>query len=182
MYLLTMSGQGRERQVEEGCATPRSACRALTTGAKDQSGSVASMWASSRSRRAVAASTAAIQSSSNVLHRLLELEARKPSSVHQCPGWPVIVTAVAPQKPGQLLTRLTRCTNRRLSRTHEIADGLVRLIRNPDRGQLTRAVQLGEVDRVPPVSLACVSCSDHFYPRSWWADENVLATSLAPIS
>ena len=94
-----------------------------------------------------------MQSSSNVMHRSLELEARKPASVHQCPGWPVIMTAVAQQKTGQLLTRLTQCTIRCLSRTHEIADGLVRLIRNPDRGQFTRAVQLGEVDRVPPVSL-----------------------------
>ena len=41
-------------------AMPRSACNACTTGASDHSGSAALMYASRRSRRAVAASTAAI--------------------------------------------------------------------------------------------------------------------------
>ena len=47
-------------------AIPRSACNARTIGASDQSASAASIWASKRSRRAVAASTAAMQSSSTM--------------------------------------------------------------------------------------------------------------------
>ena len=47
-------------------AIPRSACRARTTGASDQSGSAASIWVSRRSRRDVAASTAAMQSSNTM--------------------------------------------------------------------------------------------------------------------
>ena len=44
----------------------RSACSARTTGASDQSGSAATIWASRRSRRSVAASTAAKQSSNTI--------------------------------------------------------------------------------------------------------------------
>jgi hypothetical protein len=47
-------------------AIPRSACNARTTGASDQSGSAASINASKRSRLAVAASTASMQSSSTM--------------------------------------------------------------------------------------------------------------------
>ena len=36
---------------------------------------------------------------------------------------------------------------------YEIADRLVGLIRNPDRGQFTGSVQLDKVDRIPPVGL-----------------------------
>ena len=46
--------------------TPRKACSASTTGARDHSGNTASICASSRSRRAIANSTAAIQSSSTI--------------------------------------------------------------------------------------------------------------------
>jgi hypothetical protein len=45
---------------------PALAACAFTTGVGDQSDSAASMWASRRSRRTVAASTAAMQSSSTV--------------------------------------------------------------------------------------------------------------------
>jgi hypothetical protein len=38
-------------------------------------------------------------------------------------------------------------------RRREITDRLVGLIRNPDRGQFTGAVQLGKINRIPPVSL-----------------------------
>lgn len=41
------------------------------------------------------------------------------------------------------MPRLTQCAHCRLTRTHEIADGLWSLIWNPDRCQLTCAVQLG---------------------------------------
>ena len=61
--------------------------------------------------------------------------------------------AVAQQEAGQLLARLTQGAHRRQTRTHEIADRLMGLIRNPDRGQFTGPVQLGEVDRIPPVGL-----------------------------
>jgi hypothetical protein len=56
-----------------------------------------------------------------------------------------------------LLTSLTQSANSRQTRPHEIADRFVGLIRNPDRGQFTGPMQLGEVDRIPPVGLDPIS-------------------------
>jgi hypothetical protein len=113
------------------------------------------MCASSRSRRAVAASMAAMQSSSTniMMDRLLELETCQPPPMQQRPGRSVVVVAVAQQEAGQLLTGLSQSAHRRLTRTDEIADRLVDLIGHPDRGQFTGAVQPAEVDRVSSVSL-----------------------------
>ena len=52
-----------------------------------------------------------------------------------------------------MLASLTQRAYRRQTRPHEIADCLMGLIRNPDRRQFTGPVQLGEVDRIPPVGL-----------------------------
>jgi hypothetical protein len=59
---------------------------------------------------------------------------------------------VAQQESGQLLASLTQGARRRQTGSHEIADRLMRLIGNPDRGQFTGSVQLGEVERIPPIS------------------------------
>src|SRR5215203_3912188 len=79
------------------------------------------------------------------MHRLLELQSGQPASMDQCPGWPVVVMAVAQQESAQLLTGLTQAAHRRQTRTQEIADSLMGRIWNPDRGQLTGPVQLGEL-------------------------------------
>ena len=60
---------------------------------------------------------------------------------------------VAQQEAGQLLASLAQRARRRQTRSHEIADRLMSLIWNPDRGQFTGPVQLGEVDRIPSVGL-----------------------------
>ena len=65
--------------------------------------------------------------------------------------------AMAQEKGGELLTGLTQTADRRKTCAHEIADCLMTRIRNPDRGQLTRPMQLGEIDRVPPVGLDPIS-------------------------
>jgi hypothetical protein len=52
-----------------------------------------------------------------------------------------------------LLARLTQGAHRRQARTYEIADRLMRLIRDPDRSQFTSPMQLGEINRIPPVGL-----------------------------
>src|SRR5215207_374682 len=49
------------------------------------------------------------------------------------------------QEAAQLLTGLTQAAHRRQTRTQEIADSLMGRIWNPDRGQFTGPVQLGEV-------------------------------------
>jgi hypothetical protein len=46
---------------------------------------------------------------------------------------------------------LTKVADRRLARTGEITDHLMRLIGHSDRGQFTGAVQLGKVDRITAV-------------------------------
>ena len=87
------------------------------------------------------------------MHRLLELQSGQPAPMDQCPGWPVVVMAVAQQESAQLLTGLTQAAHRRQTRTQEIADSLMGRIWNPDWGQFTGPVQLGQIGRVPPVSL-----------------------------
>src|SRR3954467_1061186 len=59
------------------------------------------------------------------MHRLLELQSGQPASMDQCPGWPVVVMAVAQQEAAQLLTGLTQAAHRRRTRTQEIADSLM---------------------------------------------------------
>ena len=51
-----------------------------------------------------------------------------------------------------MLAGLAQSAHRRLTRTDQIADRLMGLIRHPDWCQFTGAVQLGKVDRVSPVS------------------------------
>ena len=75
----------------------------------------------------------------------------QPAPVQQRPGRSVVVPAVAQQEARQLLSRLAQGAHSRLTCTNEITDRLVGLIRNPDRGQFTGAVLLGEVDRIPSV-------------------------------
>jgi hypothetical protein len=52
-----------------------------------------------------------------------------------------------------LLAGLTERAHRRQPRTHQITDRFMSLIWNPYRGQFTSAVQIGQVDRIPPVGL-----------------------------
>src|SRR5262249_39690921 len=75
-------------------AMPRIVCNAATTGASVQSGSIASICAVSRSRRAAAASTAAMLEH-DMKHCLLELESREPSAMQLGPCRPPVMTAVA---------------------------------------------------------------------------------------
>jgi hypothetical protein len=89
----------------------------------------------------------------NMMHWLFELKTGQPASVQQRSGWPMVVLAVPQQEAGQLLTRLTQRAHRRQTRAHEIADRLMGLIRNPDRGQFAGAVQPRKIYRIPPVGL-----------------------------
>ena len=88
------------------------------------------------------------------MHGLIKAQAGEPASVHQRPGRAIVVMAVAQQEARQLLASLTQRAHRRQARTHQIADRLMRLVRNPGhRGQFTSPMQLGEIDRIPPVGL-----------------------------
>jgi hypothetical protein len=96
----------------------------------------------------------------DMMHRLVELQAGQPAPVQQRPRRAVIVLAVTQQEAGQLLAGLTKTANRRLARTDEIANRLVRLIGHRDRGQFTSAAQLGKVDRISSI---------RFDPLAWLA-------------
>ena len=61
------------------------------------------------------------------------------------------------EKARELLTGLTQTADGRKTCAYEIADRLVSWIRNPDSGQFSGAMQLGEVDRIPPVGLDPIS-------------------------
>jgi hypothetical protein len=92
------------------------------------------------------------------MHSLLELETCQPPPMQLRSGRPMVVVALAQQEAGQLLAVLSQSAYRRLTRTDEIADRLVGLIRHPDWCQFTGAVQPGKVGRVSPVS---------FDPLAW---------------
>src|SRR5215204_949156 len=72
----------------------------------------------------------------DVMHRLLELQSGQPASMDQCPGWPVVVMAVAQQEAAQLLTGLTQAAHRRQTRTQEIADSLMGTDLEPKQGSV----------------------------------------------
>ena len=93
----------------------------------------------------------------DVMRRLLEPQSGQPATVHQRPGRPVVVMAMTQQETGELLTRLAQGAHRRQTRTDQIADRLMRLIRNPHRRQFTGTMQLGEIDRIAPVGLDPIS-------------------------
>ena len=61
------------------------------------------------------------------------------------------------EKARELLTGLAQTADGRKTRAYEIADRLMSLIRNPHRSQFTGAMQLGQVDRIPPVGLDPIS-------------------------
>ena len=128
-------------------ARPRSACSAFTTGVSDQSGSAASMWASEMiplSRRRLDGRDAIFQH--DVMRCVFERQSGEPAPVHQGPGRPVIMTAMAQQKAGELLARLPQHAHRRQSRAHQIADRLMGWVWNhtgdssPARCNLARLI------------------------------------------
>src|SRR6516165_7458243 len=115
----------------------------------------------------------------DIMDSLLELETCQPTPVQLRPRWPVIVMPMAQQEAGQLLTRLAQGAHRRLTRTHQVAHRLMRLIRHPDRGQFTGAVQLGKLGRIPPVSLDPLAR----LPRNQrWGNHNTLVTGRGKLS
>ncbi len=65
--------------------------------------------------------------------------------------------AMAQQESRELLTGLAQVANGRQTRTHEIADRLMSRIGNPDGGQFTRPMQLGQIDRIAPIRLDPIS-------------------------
>ena len=71
----------------------------------------------------------------------------------------------------ELLTGLTQTADRRQTGAHEIADRLMSLIGNPDRGQFTGPMQLGQVDRIAAI---------RFDPISRLAGINEGATTTQP--
>jgi hypothetical protein len=89
----------------------------------------------------------------DVVHRLFEPQPGQPATVHLRPGRPVVVMAMTQQEAGQLLARLTQAANRGQTGTDQIADRLVRLIRNPDGSQSIGSVQFGKIDCIPPIGL-----------------------------
>ncbi len=91
------------------------------------------------------------------MRRLLESQSRQPSTMHQRPRWPMVVMAMAQQESRELLTGLAQVANGRQTRTHEIADRLMSRIGNPDGGQFTRPMQLGQIDRIAPIRLDPIS-------------------------
>src|ERR1700735_5595397 len=77
--------------------------------------------------------------------------------VHQCPRRPMVVMAMTQEKARELLTGLTQTADRRQTGAHEIADRLMGRIRDPERRELARPMQLGHADRVPAGGLDPIS-------------------------
>src|ERR1019366_10556321 len=66
---------------------------------------------------------------------------------------PRVDAAVTEQKRQQLLTRAPQRLHRTLSSAHQIADGFMSSIWDPNRRQLARSMELGQAQRVAPVGL-----------------------------
>src|SRR5450755_117979 len=77
--------------------------------------------------------------------------------MHQRPRRPIVVTAMTQEKARELLTGLAQIADRHKTCAYEIADCLMSLIGNPDSGQFPSAMQLGQVERIPPVGLDPIS-------------------------
>ena len=87
----------------------------------------------------------------NVMRCVFERQSGEPAPVHQGPGRPVIMMAMARQKAGELLARLPQHAHRRQSRARQIADRLMGWVWNPHWRQFIRSVQFGQVNRVASV-------------------------------
>jgi hypothetical protein len=109
----------------------------------------------------------------DVIRGLLESQSGHPATGHQCPRRPIVMTAMTQEKARELLTGLAQTADRRKTRAYEIADRLMSRIRNPDRGQFTGAMQLGEIDRIPPVGLDPI-------PRLAWINDGATTTQPRP--
>src|ERR1700693_5296120 len=103
----------------------------------------------------------------DVMRRLLESQSGYPPTVHQRPHRSIVVTTMTQEEAGELLTGLTQAANGRQAGAHEIADRLMSRIWNPDRGQFAGPMQLGQVDRVPPVGLDPISWLPRDQRRSY---------------
>jgi hypothetical protein len=87
--------------------------------------------------------------------------------------------AMPKQETGQLLACLTQATHRRLPSTHEITHRLVRLIRNPYRGQLSSSMQRSKFACITPVGL------DPLARLAWdqrWSDHHALVSKAGELS
>jgi hypothetical protein len=63
-----------------------------------------------------------------VVGRLRKAQPGQPSPVHQGPGGAVMMLALPQQEAGQLLAHLTQGAYGRLTRPHQVADGLMRRV------------------------------------------------------
>ena len=138
-------------------AIPRSACRAHHRGERPirQRRLDMGLQTVASRRRRLDRGDAVFQH--DVMRRLLEFQAGHPATVHQRPRRSMVGMAMAQQKARQLLTGLTQTADGRKTRAYEIADRLMSRIRDPDRRQFARPMQLGQADRVPAVGLDPVS-------------------------
>jgi len=93
----------------------------------------------------------------DVMRRLLESQSGHPPTVHQRPRRSVVVMTMAQQEAGELLTGLTQTANGCQASAHEIADRLMGLIWNPDRGQFTGPMQLGQIGRIAAIRFDPIS-------------------------
>jgi hypothetical protein len=89
-----------------------------------------------------------------VLGRMLKGQLCQPARVHQGPRSAAgIDPPVAQEKGLQMLALLAQVRHCRLARPHQLAHGLMPLIRHPDGGQLAGPVQPGQGQGIPAVGL-----------------------------
>src|SRR5260370_811047 len=130
---------------------PRIVCSAATTGASVQSGSIASICAVSRSRRAGRSfDRLNVILEHDMMHRLLELETREPAAMQLGPGRPPVMAALAQQKARELLARPAQCMHRIETGAHQGTHRFVPGIWNPYRCQLAGPLQPPQTCGIPP--------------------------------
>jgi hypothetical protein len=104
----------------------------------------------------------------NLLRRMIEALIAKPNTMATFPHRAGISATIAQKKPLNALTRLSDVLAGDFSRPDEIAHRLVSAIRDPNLGQLARARQSGEHDRIAPISLNAIASTAR---RVCWGDD-----------
>src|SRR5262245_40448443 len=139
-------------------ATPRSACKASTTGPSDQSGTRAAIWRSMSCLRSTAWSMGIeVGLEGDLLGRMVKALIAEPYTVCPFPDGSDVAATIAQEEAPNALARLSHVFDRNLAGPNEITHGLVGLIGNPHAREFSGAGEACQHDRVASVGLDAIS-------------------------
>jgi hypothetical protein len=132
---------------------PRIVCSAATTGASSQSGNRFDLCGQSIAPGRGSLDRLNVILEHDMMHRLFKAQTCEPPAMQLGPGRPPVMATLAQQKPRELLAGPAQRMHRVETCPHQIADRLMRRIRNPHSAQLSRPMQPRQTGRIPPICL-----------------------------